>query len=76
MRTLAANGFVSLDGVVQAPGGPEEDPTATACRRWLISLTAGGPQSHRLARHDAVSTCVPPTSTRILADSRSVGRAR
>ena len=27
MRTLAANSFVSLDGVMQAPGGPEEDPT-------------------------------------------------
>ena len=27
MRTLAVNTFVSLDGVTQAPGGPEEDPT-------------------------------------------------
>ena len=27
MRTLAVNTFVSLDGVVQAPGGPHEDPT-------------------------------------------------
>jgi dihydrofolate reductase len=27
MRTLAANAFVSLDGVMQAPGGPHEDPT-------------------------------------------------
>jgi len=27
MRTLAANTFVSLDGVMQAPGGPHEDPT-------------------------------------------------
>ena len=27
MRTLAVNAFVSLDGVVQAPGGPHEDPT-------------------------------------------------
>jgi dihydrofolate reductase len=27
MRTLAVNAFVSLDGVMQAPGGPHEDPT-------------------------------------------------
>ena len=27
MRTLAINSFVSLDGVMQAPGGPDEDPT-------------------------------------------------
>lgn len=27
MRKLIVSAFVSLDGVVQAPGGPEEDPT-------------------------------------------------
>lgn len=27
MRKIVANTFVSLDGVMQAPGGPEEDPT-------------------------------------------------
>lgn len=27
MRNIVANIFVTLDGVMQAPGGPEEDPT-------------------------------------------------
>lgn len=27
MRTIVVGAFVSLDGVMQAPGGPEEDPT-------------------------------------------------
>src|SRR5258705_11777318 len=27
MRKLIASTFTSLDGVMQAPGGPEEDPT-------------------------------------------------
>jgi dihydrofolate reductase len=27
MRILAVNSFISLDGVMQAPGGPDEDPT-------------------------------------------------
>ncbi len=29
MRRLIASTFVSLDGIMQAPGGPEEDPTGS-----------------------------------------------
>jgi len=28
MRKLTGAIFISLDGVIQAPGGPEEDPTS------------------------------------------------
>jgi len=34
MRKLVANTFVTLDGIMQAPGGPEEDPTG--------NFTSGG----------------------------------
>jgi dihydrofolate reductase len=38
MRKLIASTFVSLDGVMQAPGGPEEDPTAAfAFGGWSFS---------------------------------------
>ncbi len=31
MKKLIASTFVSLDGIMQAPGGPEEDPTDDFC---------------------------------------------
>jgi dihydrofolate reductase len=38
MRKLIASAFVSLDGVMQAPGGPEEDPTeGFAYGGWTFS---------------------------------------
>ena len=50
MRRLIASTFVSLDGVMQAPGGPEEDPTGGfslggwTFRYWdeAVDLSASG----------------------------------
>jgi dihydrofolate reductase len=50
MRRLIASTFVSLDGVMQAPGGPDEDPSGNfACGGWsfnywdeVMGLSASG----------------------------------
>ena len=40
MRKLIASVFASLDGVVQAPGGPEEDPTGGfALGGWMFGYS-------------------------------------
>ena len=37
MRRLIASTFASLDGIMQAPGGPEEDPTGGfALGGWMF----------------------------------------
>ena len=38
MRKLIASTFVSLDGIMQAPGGPDEDPTGGfALGGWMFN---------------------------------------
>jgi len=39
MRKLIVSTFVSLDGIMQAPGGPEEDPTGRfALGGWIVGF--------------------------------------
>lgn len=43
MRRLVASTFASLDGIMQAPGGPEEDPTGGfALGGWMFSYRNEG----------------------------------
>ncbi|MDA8414101.1 MAG: hypothetical protein M0023_09985 [Desulfobacteraceae bacterium] len=48
MRRLIASTFVSLDGIMQAPGGPEEDPTGGDIRPG--SFASVEPSEKELAR--------------------------
>jgi hypothetical protein len=36
MRRISGSLFQSLDGVIQAPGGPEEDPTDFTHGGWVF----------------------------------------
>jgi len=43
MRKLIVAAFISLDGVVQAPGGPDEDPSGGfAHGGWIVPYVHGG----------------------------------
>ncbi len=43
MRRLVASTFASLDGIMQAPGGPEEDPTdGFALGGWMFNYSDEG----------------------------------
>jgi hypothetical protein len=37
MRKLVVNTFMSLDGVMQGPDGPEEDPTGGFSLGWSVN---------------------------------------
>ncbi len=41
MRKLLINTFITLDGVMQAPGGPEEDPTGGFTPWWMVRELLG-----------------------------------
>ena len=44
MRKVITGAFVSWDGVMQAPGGPEEDPTrGFKFGGWVVPYTATTP---------------------------------
>jgi len=43
------------------------------CKGWLVSLTAGGPQNHRLGADEAVSTHLQSTSTWIFGNPEVSG---
>jgi dihydrofolate reductase len=46
MRKLIASAFLSLDGIMQAPGGPEEDPTGGFRHEgWSVPLWDAGTEA-------------------------------
>jgi len=48
MRKIIGSLFHSLDGVIQAPGGPEEDQTGFAHGGWIQKAGPKSPFSLRL----------------------------
>jgi hypothetical protein len=68
MRELAVQAFVTLDGVMQAPGGPEEDPSGGfSAGGWsvpywddVIDQTMGEAMGHPF---DLVSAARPTRSS-------------
>ena len=48
MRRIVGGAFVSLDGVVQAPGGPEEDRTGGFAHGGWMAPVADGALGHQL----------------------------
>jgi hypothetical protein len=69
MRKLIASTFASLDGVMQAPGGPEEDPTGGfTLGGWMFAhredvsmdISASGIDQRRRDEHLCTGRRHPP----------------
>lgn len=46
MRKIVVQEFISLDGVIQAPGGPDEDPSSDfPYGGWTAPFSGGGPEA-------------------------------
>ena len=77
MRKILVGAQLSLDGIMQAPGGKTEDPSLVA--RPMKSLPPTGPTTTRMAMMAASSNCFAEsrsTSCRARPASIQVGQAR
>jgi hypothetical protein len=52
MRKVITGAFVSLDGVMQAPGGPQEDPTRGFELARIIHEAGRSKGQRRLSSYD------------------------
>ena len=77
MRKLIVGVFVSLDGVMQAPGGPEEDPTGGFRHGgWIVPLRARPPATPSARCSTSRSTCCWGEQLRHLRRALAVSRRR
>jgi hypothetical protein len=59
MRKVIVGAMVSMDGVMQAPGGPEEDPTGGfKFGGWVAPLELDAFDENRVARNADVASAV------------------
>lgn len=73
MRRLIASTFASLDGIMQAPGGPEEDPTGGfALGGWMASFAGfpGTPLLPRAGSRSLIGSALPSATRAALGCDR------
>jgi hypothetical protein len=77
MRKVIAGAFVSLDGVMQAPGAPEEDPTGGFKHGgWTFPYFDETVGQASLTRKAARTTSLPGCSTKRPSTSPRLHRLR